>query len=89
MTRHDRLTCEEVFRRIDDYVDRELSAREMALVREHLETCAACATEYAFEAAVLGAVRDKVRRIDVPSDLLTRVEAQLEAARKGDRPADD
>ncbi|MGH7561766.1 MAG: zf-HC2 domain-containing protein, partial [Gemmatimonadales bacterium] len=27
--------CEEVFRRLDDYLDRELSGEEIALVREH------------------------------------------------------
>jgi len=34
-----RYTCEETFRRLEDYVDRELSAEEMERVREHLKTC--------------------------------------------------
>ena len=38
----DRFTCEEIFARLDDYLDRELSADEMRMVKEHLETCAAC-----------------------------------------------
>jgi anti-sigma factor (TIGR02949 family) len=69
----DRYTCEEAFRRLNDYLDRELSAAEMKLVREHLEVCALCATEFAFEASVLREVRSKVEQIKAPTELLTRV----------------
>lgn len=44
------LSCEETFRRLDDFVDRELTPQETALVREHLDTCAVCTSEYRFEA---------------------------------------
>ncbi|HZP85146.1 MAG TPA: anti-sigma factor [Chthonomonadaceae bacterium] len=80
MTQVDRLTCAEVFRRLDDYLDRELSPREMQLVKAHLEICAACASEYAFEAEVLNQVRAKVQRIDLPSGLLAKVSRALAAA---------
>ena len=68
-----RFTCEEAFRRLDDYLDRELSAPEMELVREHLEICAGCAREFAFEESVLKGVRTRLRHIDVPADLQSRV----------------
>ena len=74
-------TCAEAFRRLDDYLDRELSAEEMELVREHLEVCAGCASEFEFEASVLRGVRAKLRQIDVPADLQARVLAALEAER--------
>jgi Putative zinc-finger len=32
----DRYTCEETIRRLDDYLDRELTPHEMQLVKEHL-----------------------------------------------------
>ena len=32
----DRMSCEEAFRRLDDYLDRELSPDEMRQVEEHL-----------------------------------------------------
>jgi len=73
----DRYTCEEVFERLDDYLDRELTGEEMRLVREHLETCAQCASEYRFEAAVLNGVKSKLRRLAVPSDLMARISARL------------
>jgi anti-sigma factor (TIGR02949 family) len=82
----DRYSCEEVFRRMDEYLDRELSPHEVPRVRAHLETCAACASEYAFEENVLLTVRAKLRRVVVPLDLRDRVERALHAARtNGDR----
>jgi anti-sigma factor (TIGR02949 family) len=79
----DRFTCEEAFRRLDDYLDRELSAAEMATVREHLETCAVCTREFAYEAGVLGEVRSKLQRVDVPPDLLARIARRLAEAERG------
>jgi len=78
----DRYTCEEVFRRLNDYLDRELSPAEMAMVQEHLNTCAQCASEYAFEASVLRELKGKLRRIDLPQSLIEKVEAILSSARR-------
>jgi anti-sigma factor (TIGR02949 family) len=75
--RPDRLTCEELFRRLDDYLDRELSEDEARLVREHLETCVVCANEYTFEASMLRGVRDKLRRIKAPAGLLERISKRI------------
>jgi anti-sigma factor (TIGR02949 family) len=62
---------------MDEYLDRELASHEAALVREHLETCAACASEYAFEENVLLTVRTKLRRVDIPAELRARIERKL------------
>jgi anti-sigma factor (TIGR02949 family) len=67
------ITCAEAFRRLDDYLDRELSAHEAAEVEAHLRTCAACAREYSFEASVLNDVRAKVRRVRAPDTLRNSV----------------
>lgn len=80
----DRYNCEDVFRRLESYLDRALSPDEMRLVREHLETCAQCAHEHAFERRLLDDVRDKLRRIAAPEDLKTRVADALARARRGD-----
>ena len=42
MKKIDRLTCEETFRQLDDYLDSELDQHEMALVRKHLKACDVC-----------------------------------------------
>lgn len=75
-----RTTCEEAFRRLDDYLDRRLGQTEMRLIQEHLEICAACAHEFTFEASVLIGVRQKLRQLNVPPDLLARIAAQVRAA---------
>jgi anti-sigma factor (TIGR02949 family) len=83
MAQIDRYTCEETIRRLDDYLDRELTPHEMQLVQEHLEVCALCASEYAFEASALGRLRDKLQRLPAPADLMTKVARALERARGG------
>ena len=87
MTSIDRYTCEEVVRRLDDYVDRELAPHEMQLMREHLETCAACAKEYAFAEATLRTIKAKLRRIEVPADLMAHVALRLAAEADEDEQA--
>ena len=77
-----RFTCEEAFRRLDDFLDRELNAEEMTLIHEHLEICEGCAREFRFESSVLVGVRDRLRRIEVPATLQARVLAALAAAER-------
>ncbi len=77
----DRAACEMAFQRINDFVDRELDAAEMARVREHLEVCALCSAEFAFEADVVRDVRVKLQRIDLPPDVRTGVERRLAGQR--------
>jgi mycothiol system anti-sigma-R factor len=73
----DRYTCEQTFRRLDDYVDRALPDDELARVRDHLEICAVCASEYTFEATFISEVRAKLARVTAPASLRERVEALL------------
>ncbi len=81
MSAIDRYTCEEVMRRLEFYVDRELSPREMQLAREHIETCVACAREHAFVAAMLSTLKAKLRRIDMPPEFLDRIVLKLAEVR--------
>ncbi len=80
----DRFTCEDMFRRLDRFLDRTLSADELRLVRAHLELCATCASEYRFEESLLDELRVKLGRIEGPSDLMTRIRAAIAGA-AGDR----
>ncbi len=76
----DPLTCEQVFRKLNDYLDRELEEVEMQQVAAHLETCAQCASEHAFEATILSTLKDKLRRVTVPPTLLEKVQRILSAS---------
>jgi anti-sigma factor (TIGR02949 family) len=73
----DRYTCLETVRRLDDYIDRELSAAETVEVERHLETCSGCLKRFQFEGAVLDELRTKLRRVPVPETLATRLRAAL------------
>jgi anti-sigma factor (TIGR02949 family) len=78
--RLDRTTCEEAFRRLDDYLDRHLPADEMRLIEEHLHDCAACSREFVFEASVIQGVRRKLRRIAAPPALVERIAEEIARA---------
>jgi anti-sigma factor (TIGR02949 family) len=77
----DRYTCEHTFRLLDDFIDRELPLEEMQKVQQHLELCAVCMAEFLFEAQTIEALRKRLQRISVPSDLHDRISAALQRAR--------
>jgi anti-sigma factor (TIGR02949 family) len=81
------MTCEEVFRALNDYLDRELDPEETRRFQAHLATCVTCALEHRFEATVLDGIREKVQSFEVPSDLLAKVFRRL--AQASDPPAKD
>jgi anti-sigma factor (TIGR02949 family) len=84
MTKHfDRYTCEEMLRRLDDYLDRELTADEIRHIEEHLKDCEACIREFGFEANVITAVRAKLREVEIPQTLIDRVAMSLARERAG------
>ena len=73
----DRYTCLETVRRLDDYLDRELSAAETHEVERHLEVCDRCLKRFQFEGAVLDELRLKLRRVTVPETLEGRLRKAL------------
>ena len=75
-----RLTCEQAFARLDDYLDRELSPQEITEVEQHLAVCAVCTREFTLEHEVLDLIRTKLRRIRLPEGLRERISAALAAA---------
>jgi anti-sigma factor (TIGR02949 family) len=75
------MDCKQVFERLDDYLDRRLSPREVALVEEHLRACEHCALDYRFEREVIDTLRDRIRRITVPDSLRRKV---LDSLRKAE-----
>ncbi len=76
----DHRSCAQVFARLDDYVDRELSADDLEQVQRHLEICAMCASEFRLEGLLLRTIRDKVRRIALPPGFEARVWKRIDSA---------
>jgi len=79
------LSCEETFARLNDYLDRALSAEERRLVEKHLENCLVCASEYRFEGTLISEIRQKLQRIDLPDGVAERITRRLQDAARGAR----
>lgn len=77
MSHLDRTNCEEAFRRLNDFLDRRLSPEEMRIIEAHLEICAWCSREFNFETSVLEGVKRKLRQLEVPPDLASKILSQL------------
>ena len=48
--REEEVPCDEIYRKLDEYVEREISKKDaaqlMPLIREHLDICSECCEEY-------------------------------------------
>jgi hypothetical protein len=48
--REEEISCSEIYARLDEYVEREVSKKDaaqlMPLIREHLDICSECCEEY-------------------------------------------
>jgi anti-sigma factor RsiW len=71
------MSCSAMVVRLDDYVDRALSPPELARVEAHLLECAACAGQFRFEVSLIDALRERLQRITMPDDLLSRIRDRL------------
>jgi len=76
----EKYTCADAFDKLDDFLDRELSDKEIELVKEHLEMCTDCAGAYKFEGSMLECVRAKIQHIALPDDLMSKINAALDEA---------
>ena len=69
--------CEDALRRLDDYLDLQLSADELRLVEAHLDVCVVCASKCRFEQRFVAELRAKLQRSDLPRELATRIHVRL------------
>ena len=67
------MNCTQCVERLADFVDRELTAEDVALVEAHLDRCAACAREFRFEGEVVECLKAKLRRVQAPESLMERI----------------
>ena len=73
----DRNDCENVVRRLDDYVDRALTGEDLRRVERHLAGCRACASAVRFERRVIEGIRARLRRIALPAALRRAIHTRL------------
>ena len=86
MNDFDYRSCAQVFSRLDDWVDRELSTEDLGQIQRHLEICARCASEFRVEGDLLRTLKAKVRRIQLPPGFEARVWRRVTASPGGDGP---
>ena len=79
----DHRSCAQVFARLDDWVDRELSADDLEQIQRHLEMCEMCASEFRIEGRLLRTLRAKVRRIQMPPGFEGRIWQRVRDAASG------
>lgn len=62
-------SCEECIKRLNDYLDHELSPEERADVVKHLNLCKPCLERFHFEENLIISLRRKVSHLCAPSKL--------------------
>ncbi len=72
-----RLSCQDVLRRLDDYLDRALTDAALRRVEAHLSDCVACAATVRFESTLIEGIRSRLRRIAVPPGLREAIHTRL------------
>lgn len=74
------MTCDEVLRVIDPYLDGELSVVDTLEAHEHFERCETCRRIFESEAALHTRLTQAIRGEDVPAGLRSRIRGRIEGA---------
>jgi anti-sigma factor (TIGR02949 family) len=67
----------EALRRLEVYLDGEISELDHRRVEHHLRECEACAKKFGFERTLLDQLRGKLREVELPDQLRNRIMASL------------
>lgn len=70
-------SCDEAIRRLNDYLDHELTEPERVVVIKHLEICKSCFSRFTFEQTLIVSLRRKVTCLHAPEGLLQRLHGLL------------
>ena len=72
-------SCREAFAKLDDFLSRELTPEEIAMVEAHLCKCVECAEHFQFEGRMLICIKRKIEMIAMPPELAERVKKALDS----------
>ncbi len=70
-------SCEEALRRLNDYLDHELTSDERIVVIQHLEICKPCFKRFSFEQTLMVSLREKLTHVRAPETLRARLHTLL------------
>lgn len=62
-------SCEEAVKRLNEYLDHEMTAEERVVVLRHLEICRSCLMRFSFEQSLVVSLRQKVSLMCAPPAL--------------------
>ena len=71
--------CEEAMKRLNEYLDHQLTEEERTVVVKHLEICKPCLSRFSFEETLLVSIRTKLCKISAPQQLKDRLKGILKA----------
>lgn len=70
-------SCEEALRRLNDYLDHELTPDERVVVIQHLEICKPCFKRFSFEQTLIVSLREKLTHVRAPETLRAKLHILL------------
>lgn len=70
-------SCEEALRRLNDYLDHELTPDERVVVIQHLEICKPCFKRFSFEQTLIVSLREKLTHLRAPETLRAKLHILL------------
>jgi len=73
----DYYSCEEAVKRLNDYLDHEMTDTERVVVLKHLEICRPCLRRFTFEQTLVLSLRQKVGLLCVPPTVREKLSALL------------
>ena len=76
-TSFDPYECEEAIKRLNDFLDHQLSDGERAVVLKHLELCRPCLRRFTFEQTLIVSLRQKVNTVCAPPILKAKLHSLL------------
>ena len=70
-------SCEEAVKRLNEYLDHEMTDAERVVVLKHLEICRPCLKRFTFEQTLVVSLRQKVLLLCVPITLREKLHGLL------------
>ena len=73
----DYYSCEEAVKRLNEYLDHQLSEDEKVVVMKHLEICKPCFSRFSFEQSLIVSIRERVTKLCAPAALKCKLSGLL------------
>lgn len=73
----DYYSCEEAVKRLNEYLDHEMTSMERVVVLKHLEICRPCLRRFTFEQTLVVSLRQKVALLCAPPTLREKLSILL------------